>query len=590
MKQNSVLLRQSFPERNRRFLSRPIIIVLLAVAWIVCGIGATQCFAGNTSAQEYGDPVYREASLGPYSDLDHAALFAGISSDNVAKIIHVQLLAPVVRDGNLSDDMSNYTGKQYWGSYNLNNRTLSFSDRKSIMSTAITLKDENLYYTWGDCLNPIGGDIGSWITPSEVYSIRCDGLVEYCYEWNDFHVWGKNGSHYDVSNVNYYAEHNNLYDKIWPNNPDEELAPVVQRGAAGGTSTHMTQSALTDVPTYAVGQSQVGSTVYVTITATDQSGIHYIKYKKGSGGSYSSSPVQPQHPASASFSYTVPVTSSTWLYYYAKDNGGNYPEYAESVWVSVSGSDPDLTSGDVDPDSGDTSTTFTYIVHYYDQDGDSPSTRYVYIDGSAHTMSLYSGSASNGTYRYQTTLSAGSHNYYFYFTDGSGGSDRLPSSGTYFGPSVNSVKSTVTVTATDPTASEPGLNTGKYRISRTGSTTSNLSVYFTMSGMAINGADYNTISSPKTISAGSSYVDITLTPKDDSTYEGEETAVLTISTNSAYDRGSPYSATVTIQDDDLSNYTLPVSPEFMGDQLAPLSVLLYTPAVVGLNRLREVPA
>ena len=97
---------------------------------------------------------------------------------------------------------------------------------------------------------------------------------------------------------------------------------------------------------------------------------------------------------------------------------------------------PELSSGDVSPDSGDTSTTFTYTVKYYDQDGDSPSAKYVYIDGSPHTMSRISGSASNGTYRYRTTLSAGSHNYYFYFTDGNGGSDRLPSSGTHSGPTV----------------------------------------------------------------------------------------------------------------------------------------------------------
>ncbi|MBW2167921.1 MAG: hypothetical protein JRG69_01465 [Deltaproteobacteria bacterium] len=97
---------------------------------------------------------------------------------------------------------------------------------------------------------------------------------------------------------------------------------------------------------------------------------------------------------------------------------------------------PELNSGDVDPDSGAPSTTFTYTVNYYDHDGDSPSTRNVYIGGSPHTMTRISGSESNGTYQYQTTLSAGSYNYYFYFTDGNGGSDRLPSSGTRPGPSV----------------------------------------------------------------------------------------------------------------------------------------------------------
>jgi outer membrane protein assembly factor BamB len=144
-------------------------------------------------------------------------------------------------------------------------------------------------------------------------------------------------------------------------------------------------------------------------------------------------------------SYNDLSNSSYTFYVKAKDEAGNVDPSAasRSFTVNVSSNhDPDLTSGDVDPNSGNTSTTFTYTVHYYDQDGDSPSTRYVYIDGSPHTMSLISGSASNGTYRYQTTLSSGSHNYYFYFTDGQGGSDRLPSSGSYSGPSVSAPDTT----------------------------------------------------------------------------------------------------------------------------------------------------
>ena len=93
-------------------------------------------------------------------------------------------------------------------------------------------------------------------------------------------------------------------------------------------------------------------------------------------------------------------------------NDSDKSPYPNAVFVNATkqNHDPDLTSGDVNPNSGNTSTTFSYTVYYYDQDGDSPSTRYVYIDGSPHTMSLISGSASNGTYRYQTTLSTGSHN------------------------------------------------------------------------------------------------------------------------------------------------------------------------------------
>jgi len=44
-------------------------------------------------------------------------------------------------------------------------------------------------------------------------------------------------------------------------------------------------------------------------------------------------------------------------------------------------------------------------------------------------------------------------------------------------------------------------------------------------------------------------VEITLTPKDDSLTEGNETVILSLSANSAYDIGSPNSATITIEDD-----------------------------------------
>lgn len=99
---------------------------------------------------------------------------------------------------------------------------------------------------------------------------------------------------------------------------------------------------------------------------------------------------------------------------------------------------PQLSNGVVSPTSGDPDTDFYWYVDYYDADGDSPSTKDVIIDDSvAYTMGLFSGSPSNGTYRYgPLKLDESSHSYYFNFEDGNGGSTRLPSSGTYPGPSV----------------------------------------------------------------------------------------------------------------------------------------------------------
>ena len=100
---------------------------------------------------------------------------------------------------------------------------------------------------------------------------------------------------------------------------------------------------------------------------------------------------------------------------------------------------PTLSNGYVTPSSGDTSTTFSYYVTYSDPEGDVPTTKYVYVDdGSPYTMTKISGDyVSGAVFRYSTTLSAGSHNYYFYFDDGHGHTVRLPTSGTYSGPNVS---------------------------------------------------------------------------------------------------------------------------------------------------------
>jgi ligand-binding sensor domain-containing protein len=112
--------------------------------------------------------------------------------------------------------------------------------------------------------------------------------------------------------------------------------------------------------------------------------------------------------------------------------------------------DPVLSLGSVSPTIGDTSTAFTYSVDYYDIDGNAPSTIQVYIDGSASSMTFSSGtSTSNGTYTLSgVALAAGSHTYYFTCDDGNGGSDRLPETGTYSGPTVTGLPTQVTATFT----------------------------------------------------------------------------------------------------------------------------------------------
>jgi len=100
-----------------------------------------------------------------------------------------------------------------------------------------------------------------------------------------------------------------------------------------------------------------------------------------------------------------------------------------------------LSNGYVSPTSGDISTTFNYYVTYSDPEGDVPTTKNVYIDGSACIMTKISGDyVSGAVFKYSTTLPAGSHNYYYYFADSAHSQTRsLPSSGTYSGPNVSAL-------------------------------------------------------------------------------------------------------------------------------------------------------
>ncbi len=106
----------------------------------------------------------------------------------------------------------------------------------------------------------------------------------------------------------------------------------------------------------------------------------------------------------------------------------------------------------------------------------------------------------------------------------------------------------VTVTAPTTTAKETGQVPGKFRIERTGATTSTLDVGLTMSGTATNGTDYTNIPSTVTIPTGQSYVEITLMPLDDSIYEGNETVIMTAASD--YYVAGNNSAMITIEDND----------------------------------------
>ena len=108
----------------------------------------------------------------------------------------------------------------------------------------------------------------------------------------------------------------------------------------------------------------------------------------------------------------------------------------------------------------------------------------------------------------------------------------------------------VSISATDATATEASTTTGTFTVTRTGDTTNAITVNYSVTGTAVNGADYTTVGSSVVIAAASSSSTVTITPVDDTVAEGDETVILTLTSGTGYALGTPIIDTVTITDDD----------------------------------------
>ena len=91
---------------------------------------------------------------------------------------------------------------------------------------------------------------------------------------------------------------------------------------------------------------------------------------------------------------------------------------------------------------------------------------------------------------------------------------------------------------------------GTFRISRSGSTTTALTVNYTASGTAISGTDYILLSGSVIIPAGASSAVVSVTPKEDTAREGNETVKLTLLAKTGYTL-NPASASFTLLDNDV---------------------------------------
>jgi hypothetical protein len=135
-------------------------------------------------------------------------------------------------------------------------------------------------------------------------------------------------------------------------------------------------------------------------------------------------------------------------------------------------------------------------------------------------------------------------------------------------------KPIVSISATDPSAAEPGGTGlgGAFTVSRTGSTTSSLPVTLRLGGSAQNGVDYSFVGASATIPTGQSRLVVSIAPVDDAAVEGPEEVTLSALPATAIQLGPYAGSRVVLEDDEPSPGTTgfyPLSPCRLVDTRGP---------------------
>jgi hypothetical protein len=116
---------------------------------------------------------------------------------------------------------------------------------------------------------------------------------------------------------------------------------------------------------------------------------------------------------------------------------------------------------------------------------------------------------------------------------------------------------TVTLTATDATATETPGNSGMFTITRAGGNPGQaLTVDYALAGRAVHGSDYRRLDGRAVIPAGSLSTTVEIQPFDDALDEGTQDVILQLRSTATYTISGTGTATVTITDNDASQLFL----------------------------------
>lgn len=203
-------------KKNKNLLSLVnLSLVLMLFLAVLVQVGVTEARAAGTWK---GYAVYRDGVV--FNINDHAGLMDENNINISLPIIHAVGYGKDVK----WDTWNNFlNGNNYLGLYKPKNCTISQTLANSFISKARELR--GISYNVLDQIVYFAGN-STWVKPEHISHLRCDGVVEYTYEWYGYRVGGPDGE-WDITEntIANFWEHSGFF--ITPRKQHESLLTFV---------------------------------------------------------------------------------------------------------------------------------------------------------------------------------------------------------------------------------------------------------------------------------------------------------------------------------------------------------------------------
>lgn len=156
-----------------------------------------------------GYAIYRD---GVFFNFDwHAGMMDGPYYDSYLPVLHHPGSGSVVK----WDTWENFlNGNNFKGVYKPK-KNPSSTYRDLFVSMGRKLRTENISYNLAYQVYYNTGTAGTWVSYDEISSMRCDGVVEYIYEWYGFRVYGSD-KYWDVTKNSFWGRDHHSGTAITP--------------------------------------------------------------------------------------------------------------------------------------------------------------------------------------------------------------------------------------------------------------------------------------------------------------------------------------------------------------------------------------